>query len=206
MEEAGGKMKGRYVQPINPDIWQDDTMAHTTYIFMKTELQELTASLIVTIGIQGLNKLPKVECMPTYPYQRSTGKYSHFQESIGTDIIMPFNLDGSICFVGEMSGTELSIQNPDNSTCLICNTHLDISKMHHILTHMGAHILFDGQIGNDDEHCGLCLCPATQCVFKVKHQTGNKCQINLHSSLCAHIPKDMSKQTLQFAKTASPTS
>ena len=78
MEEAGGKMKGRYVQPINPDIWQDDTMAHTTYIFMKTELQELTASLVVMVGIQGLNKLPKVECMPTYPYRRSTGKYSHF--------------------------------------------------------------------------------------------------------------------------------
>ena len=41
---------------------------HTTYIFTKTELQELTASLVATIGVQGLNELPKVECTSTYPY------------------------------------------------------------------------------------------------------------------------------------------
>ncbi len=68
MEEAGGRTKGRYVQPINPEIWKDDTIGHTTYIFTKTELQELTASLVATIGVQGLNELPKVECTSTYPY------------------------------------------------------------------------------------------------------------------------------------------
>ena len=168
-------MKGRYVQPINPEIWQDDTMGCTTYIFTKMELQELTASLVVTTGVQGLSELPKVECTSTYPYQSSTGKCSNPLGCIGTDILTLFNLDGSTCFVGEMSGTEYSIQNLRDSMCLLCIANLDLSKTCYIITHMGAHILFNGQIGNDDELCGLCLHPATQCVFKVECQSGNKC-------------------------------
>src|SRR5258706_6817783 len=57
LEHAGGKTKGKYIQPVSPTLWLDKDVGCTTFIFTKTELQELTASLVATIGKQGLPEL-----------------------------------------------------------------------------------------------------------------------------------------------------
>ena len=46
-----------------------------------------------------------------------------------------------------------------------------------------GHILRDGVIGPDDELCGLCLHPVTQCIFKIAHESGSKYYIDLNASL-----------------------
>src|SRR5260370_5038959 len=54
LEQTAGRVKGKYIQPISPTVWVDGEMKQATFIFSKTELQELTAALITSVGRQGL--------------------------------------------------------------------------------------------------------------------------------------------------------
>ena len=63
-----GKVKGKYIQPISPTVWVDEGAKYATYIFQKTELQELTVLLITTVGRQGLPELSKMSDTSTFLY------------------------------------------------------------------------------------------------------------------------------------------
>src|SRR5258708_27075851 len=42
LNRMAGKVKGKYIQPISPTVSVDERAKHTTFIFQKTKLQELT--------------------------------------------------------------------------------------------------------------------------------------------------------------------
>ncbi len=74
-----GKVKGKYIQPISPTMWVDEGVKHTTFIFQKTELQELTMMLIATIGRQGFPELSKMSNTSLFPYHSCEGKFLDIQ-------------------------------------------------------------------------------------------------------------------------------
>ena|SRR5260221_11358109 len=68
LKQMAGKVKGKYIQPISPTMWVDKETKHVTFIFHKTELQELTTVLIAMIGRQGLPELSKMSGTSSFPY------------------------------------------------------------------------------------------------------------------------------------------
>ena len=74
LEHAGGKTKGKYIQPVSPTLWLDKDVGCTMFIFTKTKLQELTASLVATIGKQGLPELTRFSRTASFPYRSTEGE------------------------------------------------------------------------------------------------------------------------------------
>jgi hypothetical protein len=136
------KMKGAYLHPINPTIWQDEVAGCAMFIFTKTELQGLAASLLSACGLQGMYDLPKVKVSPTFPYRNPGGK---------PELVWSYELrmltsaeDGSACFAGEFPNSERPISDIHGNLCPLCNISLDFNKPSGMLVHMGAHTFYDG--------------------------------------------------------------
>ena len=79
---------------------------------------------------------------------------------------------GKACFVGECEVGDCIEDLEQRCACSICGskTHVDSSKMQHVLEHMGAHILYNSaNLWNQEVH-GLCLRPAPICQIYMKKQ------------------------------------
>ena len=73
IEQITGRAKAKYLQPISPTVWMDGKVNQATFIFLKTELQELTAVLITSIGRQGVPELFKTSGTVSFPYHSTEG-------------------------------------------------------------------------------------------------------------------------------------
>ena len=75
--------------------------------------------------------------------------------------------------------------------CLHCQPPVpwDPDRVHKVLEHISAHLLFDKSLDLTLELCGLCLRPAPNCVFYLRKGkgAGSLCQVDDRKSHCPNL-------------------
>ncbi|KAJ6610944.1 hypothetical protein B0H10DRAFT_1810730, partial [Mycena sp. CBHHK59/15] len=92
--------------------------------------------------------------------------------------------------------------------CLKCNPPLplNIKQPQTVLTHMGAHILYDSTIHASDQPCGFCCRPFPMCHFVLK-RTGDGLAVNRAASHgCMNFVKTFKYKVAPTSSTRSPCS
>ncbi|KAK1221659.1 hypothetical protein PQX77_015528 [Marasmius sp. AFHP31] len=181
-----GKLPGRFVRPIDPEV-HDGAESKPFYLFDSPTLVALTASLTDGLSENDLLQIPTLKQTIEFPYREQ---------------------DGKACFVADT----MNITGHDSfsfSHCPHCTiTFLfDPNEPQRIIEHLSAHILHDPKINRSTQPCGLCLRPHDQCHFvlkKGKGRTGGP-QINLAASKCQNLIK-FNYRSASEAKASSPCS
>ncbi|KAJ7653860.1 hypothetical protein B0H17DRAFT_902369, partial [Mycena rosella] len=118
---------------------------------------------------------------------------------------------GLACFVCEGDDGVEGLQESDSHTCVRCTTPfaLDVAHPQSVLTHIGAHILFDPMMDRSSQPCGCCGRPHPMCVFFLKksHSAGGGMTINMAASKgCPNFVKKFNYATAATSKPKSPCS
>ena len=139
-----------------------------TYLFESSFLVSLSSSLHEELQLQDLCEVPTIKCSEYFPYQS----------------------EGKACFVCEEDELNGPISN-ESSDCLLCGpkAQLNRSNGQRVLEHMGAHILFDNNVGRSQERCGLCLHPSPMCQLIVKKGRGVNAspRLDIEDSTCINL-------------------
>jgi hypothetical protein len=167
METTVTNVPGRFVHPINPTM-SVRAPGQPTYLFESSFLVSLSSSLHEELQPQDLRELPTVKCSIYFPY-RSQGK---------------------ACFVCEEDESNGLISN-EGADCLLCGPKVQLNRSNgqRVLEHMGAHILFDNNVGRSQERCGLCLRPSPMCRLIVKKGRGANAspRLDVEGSTCINL-------------------
>jgi hypothetical protein len=79
----------------------------------------------------------------------------------------------------------------ESAKCLCCQPPVpcDPDRVHKVLSHVGAHILFDKSLDLTLELCGLCLRPLPNCIFYLRKGkgTGSSCQVDHRKTRCPNL-------------------
>ncbi|KAF8216254.1 hypothetical protein K438DRAFT_1459027, partial [Mycena galopus ATCC 62051] len=95
------------------------------------------------------------------------------------------------CFVCEGENDLHGVEESDSHTCLKCTPPVALNVTHPqtVLTHMGAHILYDSTVDWSTQPCGFCGKPFPLCTFSLK-KTADGLTIKLDGSKgCSNFVK-----------------
>ena len=114
-------------------------------------------------------------------------------------------------FVCETEVDERPITGPASAQsdhCPLCRPAIpwDISKVHKILEHVAAHILFDNTLDATQEPCGLCMRPSPLCSFYLRKGkgAGGTPQIDERMSRCPNLISKLFYSAAATERTHSP--
>ncbi|KAK0450572.1 uncharacterized protein EV420DRAFT_1705203, partial [Desarmillaria tabescens] len=155
------RIPGRLVHPINPDI-STSTRGKPFYVFESAILRALGMSTLDELPEDG-QLLPEMVASPGFPYLHA----------------------GQACFVCEQDGKEREVI--DAAMCTYCQPSVPLDKSApRVLEHIGAHVLFDSNVDNDLEPCGLCLRPSPICTWYLRRSKGTGYQVDWKKSTCTN--------------------
>lgn len=160
------KIPGRLMEPLNPDLSMR-TPLEPCYLFDSGSLSILGSLLLARLTREDMKVIPQIERSLDFPYTEVNGK---------------------ACFLCEdkKKEMELLLKKP----CPACTPPIDMPENAPVvLEHVGAHILFDTNINQQQQPCGLCLRDSSQCEFYVKKKTGANAniQVQYKRSKCANL-------------------
>lgn len=169
---------GKCVEPLDPKV--ATKAGNAFYLFTSAFLITTTALLVNQMTPATLRTLPKVSPTTEYPYSTSNGKQTstsvasrHFSLTISS---------GKRSFLAiQDTGTLDREEQPNQSLCSACipSVTLDLADGQRVLEHIGAHILFDSSVNEEDEPCGLCLRPSSLCRYVVVKGRGAKASLRV---------------------------
>ena len=99
---------------------------------------------------------------------------------------------GKAAFICESERCDRRIVGGDGSDCCPhCRPSFSWNrlKIHDLLSHIGAHLLFDNSLDPSLQLCGLCLQPSPLCAFFLRKGkgTGSSQQIDMRTSRCPNL-------------------
>ena len=98
---------------------------------------------------------------------------------------------GQAAFICETEGCDRRVVGDGSDFCPHCRPLFSWNrlKIHDLLSHIGAHLLYDSSLDPSLELCGLCFRPAPLCVFFLRRGkgVGSSQQIDLRTSRCPNL-------------------
>ncbi|KAK7016164.1 hypothetical protein R3P38DRAFT_2543037 [Favolaschia claudopus] len=179
---------GRLVLPIDPAL-STRIPAKPCYLLDSSTLRAFGVRLL-ELNTKSTNKsIPKFTPTESFPYRES---------------------HGLACFVCE-NEDESTLFPTDPHVCGYCSPSVPLDTAHPqlVLSHIGAHILYDPAIDRSTEPCGLCGRPASLCFLFLKRSSSrsNALTIDLKASHgCPNLIKRFSIGTASKSTTSSPCS
>ncbi|KAF9455979.1 hypothetical protein BDZ94DRAFT_1302808 [Collybia nuda] len=161
ISERTFSVPGRLIQPINPAV-STRIPGNPYYLFESGVLLSHAANAIEQLAVRDVKLVPKVPPSSDLPYREASGK---------------------ACFICESDDNHEEIEDDGLSMCPNCSpTFLfDPKQGQHILSHIGAHILYDVKVDRAAEPCGLCLQPSSKCQFVLVKGKGAKGGLRIKS-------------------------
>lgn len=93
--------------------------------------------------------------------------------------------------------------------CLKCQPTIKFnsSNQHHVIKHIGSHILHDASVDYSSKLCGLCPCPTSLCKIVLKKAKGRmgKLAINMEPSFSLNLIKFSIANVAAYFKTSPCT-
>ena len=90
-----------------------------------------------------------------------------------------------------MEGCDRRVVGDGSDCCPHCRPSFSWNrlKIHDLLSHIGAHLLFDTSLDTTLQLCGLCFRPSPLCVFFLRKGkgTGSSPQIDMRTSRCPNL-------------------
>ncbi|KAJ6591766.1 hypothetical protein DFH09DRAFT_1073628 [Mycena vulgaris] len=141
---------GRLVLPVDPSLFTR-IPGQPYYLFKSSVLRAFGAQLLDEVMLSLTKNIPNFTPSSNFPYRERSG---------------------FACFVCEGDNDISGLEASDSHLCVKCNPPfvLDVAHPQTVLTHMGAHILYDPKVNRSDQPCELCGRPFPMCCFVLKNK------------------------------------
>jgi hypothetical protein len=192
--------EGNWFELINPVIQlalRGRNIGSDTYAFQTVYLRAFATLLYQRVG-QDVNHLPEVPQTPPFPHRSAEGIF-RLDLYLTIKILIQVMLTGYACFLCEDDDVDRDkSRETDLDSCRLCH-QVSLSKFSGptLLTHMGAHILYDPRLRDDKNPCGVCLNSRSLCVIRLVG-TSKLTTIDMKATRCSKKRKIAIKAASTF--------
>ncbi|KAG2123473.1 hypothetical protein DEU56DRAFT_717092, partial [Suillus clintonianus] len=173
---AARELDGRCVEPVNADVHLSTLQGTSTYRFSTVILRGLALLLFERLK-NDVSSIPNVPLTPTFPYRSA---------------------NGAACFVCEVDGEARGTLH-ERYRCLRCPAIAFEELGPKLIEHMGGHILFDQDLQDKHNVCGLCLSIGL-CEIRLVRGAGGSEVVDISRSRCPNLFKIKLKNARKSTK------